>query len=439
VSDVAAPATALRLLRALLRFDTSNPPGAERECLEFLQATLDRAGISTWMLSQDPERPNLLGRIPGRGEAPPLLLYGHVDVVPAVTPEWTYPPFAAEVAEGAVWGRGALDMKGGVALIAAAAMRLADESEPPPGDVLLALTSDEEAGSHTGMRFLVEEHPQEWDGVRHALSEVGGMTMWVGEERLTPVQIAEKQRCVIRATVTGSGGHAAAVVLDTASGALGRLLAAVDAERLPFRVTAAAATVVEALAEALGGQQADSLRRIADGVEVAAELASLGELGAILEPLLRDTATATEIGGCVATNVVPTKLWADFDVRILPGGSPEAVIEQLEAMAPGLARYEVRHREPAIEGEPDLSQLDMLAEVMAESDPGAPVVPWMLPGYTDARYLSRLGIQTYGFLPLRLPPEITTGLMHAADERVPVDSIDPGVECLVSAVRRYRG
>jgi acetylornithine deacetylase/succinyl-diaminopimelate desuccinylase-like protein len=439
VPDVAAPATALDLLRALLRFDTSNPPGAERECLEFVRDTLERAGISTWMLSSDPERPNLLARIPGGGEAPPLLLYGHVDVVPAVASEWTHPPFAAEVAEGAIWGRGALDMKGGVALIVAAALQLAGAADPPPGDVLVALTSDEEAGSHTGMRFLVEEHPQEWDGVRHAFSEVGGLTMWVGEERLTPVQIAEKQRCVIRATVGGRGGHAASVVRDTASGALGRLLAELDAKRLPFRITPAAAIVIESLAAKLGGERGESLRRIAAGEEVAAQLASLGELGTLLEPLLRDTVTATDIGGCVATNVVPTKLWADFDVRILPGGSPEAVIEQMETNAPGLAAYEVRHREPAIEAELDLSQLDLLAAVMAESDPGAPVVPWMLPGYTDARYLSRLGIQTYGFLPLRLPPEITTGLMHAADERIPVDSIDPGVECLVSAVRRYRG
>ncbi|MBS1888714.1 MAG: M20/M25/M40 family metallo-hydrolase [Actinobacteria bacterium] len=430
---------AVELLRDLLRFDTSNPPGAERACLEFLQARLERAGISTWMLSVDPERPNLLGRIRGRGEAPPLLLYGHVDVVPAGSGGWEHPPFAAEIANGALWGRGALDMKGGVALIVAAAIRLAEGSEPPAGDVLLALTSDEEAGSHPGMRFLVEEHPQEWDGVRHALSELGGMTLWLGERKLTPVQIAEKQRCVIRATVEGRGGHAAAALSGTAAGALGQLLATLDSRSLPYRLTPVATVVLEAVAEALGGELGEGLRRIAGGADPAVELAALGEAGAVFEPLLRDTAVPTAAGGWVATNVVPTELYVDLDVRILPGGSPEGVIAQLEQLVPVSARYEVRHREPAIEGDADLSLLPLLSAAAAAHEPGAPVVPWMLSGYTDARYLSRLGIQTYGFLPLRLPPTITTGLMHAPNERVPVDSIEPGVDCLLGAVRAYRG
>jgi acetylornithine deacetylase/succinyl-diaminopimelate desuccinylase-like protein len=430
---------AVELLRELLRFDTSNPPGAERACLEFLQAKLDRAGISTWMLSCDRERPNLLARIPGRDEAPPLLLYGHVDVVPAGPAAWTHPPFAAEIADGAIWGRGALDMKGGVALIASAAVRLAEDPTPPPGDVLIALTSDEEAGSRPGMRFLVEEHRQEWDDVRHAFSEVGGMTLWVGEKRLTPVQIAEKQRCVVRATVTGRGGHAAAVVQETAAGELGRLLDALDSRLLPFRLTEVAKIVLEGVAEQLGGERGAALHRIAAGGDPAAELPGLGELGEVLAPLLRDTAIPTAVGGWVATNVIPTELYADLDVRILPGGSPEEVVASLEELVPVPARWEVTHREPAVEGDLDLSQLDLLREVAAEHEPGAPVVPWMLPGYTDARYLSSLGIQTYGFLPLRLPPTITVGLMHAPDERVPVESVEPGVECLVSAVRRYRG
>jgi acetylornithine deacetylase/succinyl-diaminopimelate desuccinylase-like protein len=336
-------------------------------------------------------------------------------------------------------------MKSGIALIASAAIRLAGGEEPPPGDVLLAFTSDEEAGSHTGMRFLVEQHAHEWDGVRHAISEVGGMTMWVGERRVTPVQIAEKQRCVIRATVSGHGGHAAAAVSGTAAGALGRFLAVLDSHPLPLRMTPVVRQVIEALATELGGVQADRLRRLVDDVDGGAEsmahekLEALGDLGAVLEPLLRDTATATEVGGGVAPNVVPTELYADLDVRILPGGSPEELVARLEELAPGLASYEIRHREPAVEADADLSQLELLAEVMREHDPEAPVVPWMLAGYTDARYLSQLGIQTYGFLPLRLPPEITPALMHAADERVPVEAIEPGLECLLGAVRRYRG
>jgi acetylornithine deacetylase/succinyl-diaminopimelate desuccinylase-like protein len=438
VAEARAVPDPVALLRQLLRFDTSNPPGSERACIEFIAAELAEAGLRPRLLSVDPERPNLIARVAGRGEAPPLLLYGHVDVVPAVGSEWTHPPFSAKVADGSIWGRGALDMKGGVALVVAAVARLA-ASEPPPGDVVLALTSDEEAGSRTGMRFLVEQHPEQLAGIRHAFSEVGGMTMWIGERRVTPVQIAEKQRCLIRATVRGRGGHAATAVHATASGSLGKLLVLLDTKPLPYRVTPAAEAVVQALAAELGGEFRAPLLGLLSGGDLEPRLRALGDLGASLEPLLRDTATVTGMGGEIAGNVVPSKLHADLDGRVLPGGSPEGLLAALEDLAPGLADYEIVDQEPAVESQPDFSQLPLLAAAIREHYPDAPLVPWMLAGYTDARYVSRLGIQTYGFLPLRLPREITPALMHAADERVPLAAIEPGLDCLLGAVRRYRG
>lgn len=429
----------LPLLQDLLRFDTSNPPGNERACLEYIASLLDEAGIAHRFLSTEAERPNLVARIPGRGTGPPLLLYGHVDVVPATPAEWTHPPFSGVVADGYVWGRGAIDMKGGVAMMTAAVIDVATGDTPPPSDVVLMLTSDEEAGSRTGMRFLVEQHPDEFAGVRHAISEVGGMTTWVDDRRIIPVQVAEKQRCVIRATVRGAGGHAAAGVRRTASGKLGRLLSALDERRLPVHITPVVRVVVSAIARAVSRRTRAYLERLLADGQTDEALGALGSLGATLQPLLRNTATATGLGGGVASNVVPTELHVDLDGRVLPGYAPEDLVAELEALAPGLATYEIRHVEPATSNARDLTLLPLLADVLARHDPEAVAVPWMLSGYTDARYVSKLGIQTYGYLPMRWPQEITLALMHAADERVPVEGMEMGVDCLVDVITHYRG
>src|SRR5690348_9671952 len=161
------------LLQDLIRFDTSNPPGNERPCLEFVADVLAEAAIESQFLAKETDRPNLIARIEGGGEAPPLLLYGHVDVVPARPEGWTHQPFSGDAADGVIWGRGALDMKGGVAMLIAALLRVAGRASPPAADLILVLTSDEERGSRLGAKFLVDEHPDVFSGVRYAFSEIG--------------------------------------------------------------------------------------------------------------------------------------------------------------------------------------------------------------------------------------------------------------------------
>src|SRR5579884_2574954 len=203
------------LLQDLIRFDTSNPPGNERPCLEFVASALAEAAIESRFIAKEPDRPNLIARVRGAGEASPLLLYGHVDVVPARPEGWTRQPFSGDAVDGVIWGRGALDMKGGVAMLIAALLRVAGRASPPAADLILVLTSDEERGSRLGAKFLVDEHPELFSGVRYAFSEIGGFTEWVGDRRLYPVQVAEKQRCLVRATIRGAGGHPSTVVRGT--------------------------------------------------------------------------------------------------------------------------------------------------------------------------------------------------------------------------------
>jgi len=153
------------LLQRLLRFDTTNPPGAERGCVEWLAGLLEQAGLETAFVAAVPTRPSLVARLRGRGDAPPLLLEGHVDVVSTAGQRWTHPPFAGEIVDGYVWGRGALDMKGGVAMFVAAALRAAATQLTPAGDVVLALVSDEEGGGDAGAAHLVRERPDLLAGV----------------------------------------------------------------------------------------------------------------------------------------------------------------------------------------------------------------------------------------------------------------------------------
>jgi acetylornithine deacetylase/succinyl-diaminopimelate desuccinylase-like protein len=437
-APVAASENPVELLRALLRFDTSNPPGGERPCLEFVAGLLRESSIEPRFIARDDQRPNLVARLSGRGASPPLLLYGHVDVVPANLSEWSHEPFGGELIDGEVWGRGALDMKGGVAMMVAAMVRAAREGFEPAGDVVLALASDEETGSELGAKYLVEEHADLFTGVRYALSEIGGFTQWVGGRRLYPIQVAEKQRCLIRATIRGVGGHPSTVVRGTAAGKLGRLLTTLEKRRLPVHLTSVVRQMLRAMAAALPVHERLALRPLTVPILTDRLLDLFGKDAESLDPLLHNTATPTVVHGGASTNVIPTDITVDLDGRVLPGQTPRDLVRELETLLLGLADFEVIQEEPAPRAEADLTLYPMLAAIIREHDPGGTLMPTLVPGYTDARYFGQLGIQTYGFLPMRLPPHITTALIHAPDERIPADAVVFGTNCVWEAIRRYQ-
>ncbi len=221
----------VELLQQLLRFDTTNPPGNEAACMTFMKRLLTDAGIDTTILARTPDRPNLIARLPSQGTAPPLLLYGHVDVVTTANQTWRYPPFDGTIAEGYVWGRGALDMKGGVAMLLAAVLRAKAEGLTLPGDVVLCLLSDEEAGGDHGAKYLVEQHGALFEIMRYALGEFGGFTLHIGKRRFYPIMVAEKQVCWLRATVRGPGGHGSLPIRGGTMAKLAHLLDQVDRKR----------------------------------------------------------------------------------------------------------------------------------------------------------------------------------------------------------------
>jgi acetylornithine deacetylase/succinyl-diaminopimelate desuccinylase-like protein len=428
------------LLRRLIRFDTTNPPGNEADCVEWIRGLCDAAGLSTRVLAKDQARPNLLARLPGRGVAPPLLLQGHVDVVTTAGQTWRHEPFAAELVDGEVWGRGALDMKGGVAMMLAAILGQAESGEPPPGDVLLCVLSDEENLGGLGARYLVEEHSEQFDGIRHAIGEFGGARTELAGLRTYPIQVGEKQACWTRATIRGPGGHGSIPMRGGAMGRLGRLLGTLDTRRLPVHVTEIPRAMIEALAAALPAGGTDLADALLDPERTDATLDMLGEAGRTLDPMFHNTVNATIVRGGHKVNVVPSEVQVEIDGRLLPGQTADDLFQELRELT-GDAEIELEavSYEPGTAGH-DLALMPLLGDILATADPGAVPLPMLMPGITDGRFFARLGIQTYGFLPMRLPAELRfTSLIHAADERVPAAEIRWGADRIRELLARYRG
>ncbi len=431
------PDAPVELLRTLIRFDTTNPPGRERACLEWVAEVLGAAGIPSSFLARDRERPNLVARIPGRGEAAPLLLYGHVDVAPVAGQPWSRDPFGGELVDGVVWGRGALDMKGGIAILLGAIFDLQTRGVQTAGDIVVALMSDEEAGSDLGASFLVEEHADLFEGVRFAISEVGGFTQGIAGREFYPIQVAEKTPCRLRATIHGPGGHSSAPIGGGAPAKLAKLLRALDRKRLPVHITPIVREMLGAMADALPAPHRAAIRPLLNPRLTNGVVRVLGTQAASLDALLRNTAAAVAIHGGDATNVIPALITVDVDGRLVPGQTAGDLVAELERLAPGIATWEIVREEPATSHEPDLTLFPLLVDALRRADSSATPFPLVIPGASDARFFRRLGIQTYGFLPMRLPSDITMELIHSADERVPVEAIDFGVRVLADALARY--
>ncbi len=430
----------VELLRALLRFETTNPPGNESECVAYLRGLLAEAGVESRVVAKDDARPNLVARWPGAGEAPPLLLYGHVDVVTTAGQHWTRPPFAGELVDGVIWGRGALDMKGGVAMLVDAFLRAARGELKPRGDLILLVLSDEEAGGDLGAKFLAEEHADLFEGVRHALGEFGGFSQTVGGRRIYPIQVAEKQICWLRAVVRGPGGHASLPQRNGTMSRLAAFLRSLDGSPTPVHVTPVARAFVEGVAGVLPRPQAALLRGLLQPRLTDAVLRLLPEeQRQTFAPILRNTATPTIVRGGGKINVVPSEVELELDGRLLPGFRPEDLIAELHALAGREVELELVRHDPG-PARPDLSWLDGLGAILRELDPEGVPVPLLMPGVTDGRFFARIGIQTYGFLPLRLPDDFRLfSMIHAADERVPADALRFGAEAVGRAVERYAG
>jgi acetylornithine deacetylase/succinyl-diaminopimelate desuccinylase-like protein len=414
----------VELLQKLIRFDTTNPPGNESDCIAFVNHLLTQAGIATKILAKSQDRPNLIARFPGQGTAAPLLLY---------------PPFAGKLVDEFIYGRGALDMKGGVTMMLAALLRAKAENLRPPGDIILAIVCDEEAFGDYGAKFLVENHPEEFDGIRYAIGEFGGFTVFVGNRRFYPIQISEKQLCCLKATFRGPGGHGSLPVRGGAMAKLSQFLQRLDKRRLPVHITPPARLMISAMASSLGGISYLILNQLLNPRLTDCMLNLLGERGNLFDPLLHNTVSPTILHASNKINVIPSEVSVELDCRLLPGFQPDDLIGELLKIVEDTLDIDVIRFDPGPgPSVPNMGLFDTLAGILKEADPNGTPVPTLLSAVTDGRFFSRIGIQTYGYLPMLLPKNFSfIQTIHAADERIPINAVEFGTNAIYQVLQRF--
>lgn len=430
------------MCQRLLRIDTTNPPGNERAAAEYLAGKLREVGYDVAILEPVPTRANLVARYHGDGRAAPLLLSAHLDVVEADPSKWKQPPFAGVIADGCLWGRGAIDMKNMAAMSVAIMRRLAVDRPRLARDVIFAGVADEEAGCDHGSRFLVDEHP-ELVRAEYAIGESGGFSLHLAGTTFYPVQVAEKGLCWVRARFTGEPGHGSMPRRDSAVVRMGEALAALGRARFPIHPS----KYVQDFLAAVAARQpllAQPLVRVATRPELLGRILRLvPDLGTArsLGALLSNTASPTVVRAGNKTNVIPGVAEVEIDGRTLPGQTDEDFVRELRAVLGPDVELEIIRSAPPTVTEPAASPLyDLIAREIVQREPEAVVVPYMIPGFTDAKQFTRLGARWYGFSPVKI--EKGSGIrfadmFHGHDERVPIAGLRWGVEVLDAVVRGF--
>ncbi|MEM1441292.1 MAG: M20/M25/M40 family metallo-hydrolase [Verrucomicrobiota bacterium] len=441
---------AVSLLQSLIRIDTTNPPGNEREAISLVSAECQSMGLDPVIVGANDERPNLVARwsaVEGdRVSDRPLVLSCHLDVVPANETDWTHPPFSGAFEEGCIWGRGAIDMKGFAAMGLAALKRLRKESVAINRDVIFAAVSDEEAGTKLGSSWLVENHPDLLgSNPEYVINEVGGFTVHQKGRRFYPIQVAEKGVAWIRLTVKGKAGHSSLPTKNNPVVHLAKAIEAIGEARLPWHPSDEAKRFISGFA-APEGAAAKNLAPLLAHPKLGPGFLSVAVSDPSrrnsLEAILRNTANPTRVTTSNPINVIPSEASVEIDGRLAPGQTAGDLIAELEAIThviPGLdAHYEILEESPAVSFSPDTELFRAMTRGLEEADKEAIVVPSIIQGFTDSRNYARLGATCYGFYPLQLPEEIDfASLFHGVDERIPVEGFHWGIDCLTGVLRNF--
>jgi acetylornithine deacetylase/succinyl-diaminopimelate desuccinylase-like protein len=405
------------VLQHLVRFNTVNPPGNEREAIEYLAGYVARAGFATEILAAADERPNLIATLTGAADGPTLVYLGHVDTVLAEPAEWKHDPWSGEVADGFLWGRGSLDMKSQVAAEAVAAASLASGGwRPARGALKLVFVADEETGGDVGARWLCEQHP---DKVRCdlLLNEGGGEVFEYGGRRRYGVCCAEKGIFRFKLTATGAAGHAS--LPRTGDNALLKLAPALAR----IAVAGPSFELTDGPAELLRGLGLDPSDPAA---AVAVIAATAPELLVMVEPMLGVTLAPTMAHASDKINVIPSRAYLKVDCRVPPGLGEDAARRRIaEVLGDDAAGYEIEWTEQVIGNQSPVSSplRDAIDRWIEANDPGAETVPVILPGFSDSRWFRDAFAEcvAYGFFPQKHQTLLETApLVHNADERIDV-------------------
>jgi Acetylornithine deacetylase/Succinyl-diaminopimelate desuccinylase and related deacylases len=407
----------VELCRDLIRFDTSNPTSSERAAADYVAERLHEVGLETAMVESAPGRASVFARIAGRDRSrPALLLHGHLDVVPADASEWSVPPFAGEIVDDMLWGRGAIDMKDFDAAILAVARHLARTGRTPPRDIVFGFLADEEGGGKFGSHWLAENRPDLFEGVGEAITEGGGVSFDLGTgQRLYPIECAQRGQAWLRLIATGRAGHGSSPNDENAVTDLAESMARIGRHRFPIRLIAPVRELLEGAAEVLGVTF--------DADDVEGSLERMGPVGNLVNVILRNSANPTMLEAGYQVNVIPGRAEGAVDGRFLPGYEQE-LLDTIDSLLAPSVRREFIHHDVAFEAEYAGSLVDAMGAAIRAEDPDGHPVPYCNAGGTDNKAFIGLGIRGYGFKALRVPEGLPYNrLFHGVDERVPLESL----------------
>ncbi|HEV2109140.1 MAG TPA: M20/M25/M40 family metallo-hydrolase [Thermomicrobiales bacterium] len=437
----ALEAEAVRHLQALIRFNTTNPPGNETVAAQYVVDACLEAGLEAEVVESAPGRGNASARLRGSGATKrPLMLTGHLDVVSVERDQWTHDPFGGDLIDGFIWGRGALDMKSQVAAELAVILALARQGVALDRDVLLVAFADEEAGGELGASWLWE-HRRGLIDAEYAINEGGGNPLEFNGKTFYLCQSGEKGTARLRITARAQPGHASIPLDDTAMRRIGEALVKLHAWEPETVLTDPVRQMLETVSSALDADHQAAVARILREPSWVA-LASLApdeDTRLMLRATTRDTAVPTIIHGGHRINVIPSEVVLDVDGRILPGTDPDEWRQRVQGVVGDQVDVELLSREQGIMADPASPLFDAIAETMAALDPGSAVAPYLVSGGTDARNIP--GVKVYGFFPH--PPSDRTALystlVHGHDERIAVEDLGFATRFLYDVVTRFCG
>jgi acetylornithine deacetylase/succinyl-diaminopimelate desuccinylase-like protein len=429
-------------LRAILRLDTRNPPGNERLAAEYIREVLGREGIESEIVGPSPDRASIVARLKGDGSEPPLLLMSHTDVVAVEPDKWSHDPLAAEIEDGFIYARGALDMKHMVTMELMTMLLLKRAGVPLKRDVIYMAAADEEVGGHLGAGWVAQNRP-DLIQAEYALNEGGGQASEINGRIYYTVQTAEKGTARFRLRARGTPGHGAQPHDDNAIFKLSEALLRLRDQRLPVHLTASFRGLIEGIASAQPDDVAQALRAVvADESKTDAAIEALPVADSLkqrLRAMVRNTVSATMLNAGSQINVIPSVAEAGLDGRILPGWTPEMFLEELRPILGD--EVEIEWLEPSIplEADPQSPLFDTIAAVLREHDPEATAIPTLLTGATDAKHIAPLGVKVYGFAPWPNDGPNEWSRIHGHDERISVHAAQWGMRVLYDVVSRFAG
>jgi acetylornithine deacetylase/succinyl-diaminopimelate desuccinylase-like protein len=427
-------------LQRMVRFDTTNPPGNELALVQHLAAQLQAEGLEAHVLEAAPQRASLAVRLRGDGSQRPLLMMSHLDVVPAEPARWSHPPFAGEIADGILYGRGAIDSKLTAAVHLQVLLMAHRSRLPLKRDLVLIAAADEEVGGTYGMEWLARQHP-EWFDAEYGINEAGGFAVLVDGQPIYTCQVAEKGGADVDLVARGRPGHSSVPHDENPIVHLGQSLTALCG-KLPHRVTPAVRAFFESAAKVVRPEVASLLLDLLDPQRSAAALAALpaaAPVKGMFDAMLRDTCAPTMLAAGIKRNVIPSAATVSLSGRLLPGVSEaEFIAEVTELLGEAQQHVDVQLSSfrAGVAFDHETPLLAAMASALQRHEPGAVLAPYMQTGGTDARYLTHLDISVYGFVPMRFEPGCDFfDLCHGHDERVSLDNIAFAVDVTFDAVR----